>query len=368
MIKVFRAVVLIVVVGILGFLFFHAKAKTFVFEQLESSLGQPVQASSTVVHWPATVVIKGFKIGDGISADALIVKPSVWGMLAGKRVFNSFVAQGLLIRLIWTKDGKMSMGLPGTREGGASSSKAKPVFIDRLLIQDGTVEFVDEVVSFRLRMMDIRLSAFRSSLVQPTKAKFSGQGRLADASDKTCGSLDLSGWVDFLSKDMDAQIQILGLSAANFAPYFQRYLKMSPAAGQIGVRSDLKSIRNDLEVKAQLKVNDLLLESQKDPSSSEPRDWGTMVFLGILNARGEITVDIGFKTKLDEPRFENVSIERVSMGSSGDLALPPVSAETIQSYKEIGREFKAMGKEFKEMFKKEGQTAESGPVNEIAGV
>jgi hypothetical protein len=364
------AILVVAVVLAVGMFLFHIRAKSFVFEQLERSLGRPVRASSVIVRWPATVVIKGFKVGDGVSADTLIVKPSVWGMLAGKRVFNSFVAQKLLIRLVWSKDGTMDLGLPGQKEGPAPTSKARPVFVDHFLVEDGVVEFVDEIVSspelFRLRVADIRLSAFRSSLVQPTRAKFSGRGRLADARDKTCGSLSMSGWVDFLSKDMDAEVDIQGLTAMDFAPYFQRYLKMVPAAGEIAVRSDLKSVRNDLEGKVRLLIKDLSLQSQKDLSSAEPRDWGSMILLGVLNAKGEITLEVSFKTKLDEPKFENVSLEHASMGSSGDSTVPPVSTEAIQSYKKIGEEIEAVGKEFKVMFKKEIQPDADGSAHETA--
>ena len=142
---------------------------------------------------------------------------------------------------------------------------------------------------------------------------------------------------------------------------------MSPVAGEASLRSDLKAERNDLKVDTKIRINGLSLVSPKELSSSEPRDWGPALLLGLLNAQGEIVLDIAFKTKLDEPKFENVAIEHASLGPSGASVIPAISPETIEGYKKIGEEFKAMGKEFKTIFKKEGQSATSAPVHEPAG-
>jgi len=173
-----------------------------------------------------------------------------------------------------------------------NENKQAEVSIKHLIFKQGQFQYTNSSIhkDFSFTMEDVYLKA--ENLVFPSRSgqtSFHIVGRLIKEGSPLSGSsVEAHGWVDIAQRDMEAKIEVV------------------EADGSVGMTAVAASKNNDMEVKGEIKFQNILMGADKE----EPSDASAVNNL-ISNALSSAGVEIGaqfsFKTKMDDFRPEQVS-------------------------------------------------------------
>ena len=188
-------------------------------------------------------------------------------------------------------------GLPEKEKIPMSAEKREDdknieVMIKRLIVRKGRLQYRDGLTEkgFSFDLEDIQLKA--EQLVFPLKSgksPFNMSARLIKEGNPLSGShVNGSGWIDAVNRDMEAKIEVI------------------EANGAVGLTADIVSQKNDMEVKGEINIQNLLWGVDKSTASD-----ASAVNDLILNALSSSGVEIGakfsFKTQMDNFRIGQIS-------------------------------------------------------------
>lgn len=182
------------------------------------------------------------------------------------------------------------------REEGAAvvvphRKKILSVTIDRFAVKDGQLYFTQHSAEreFSFKVEDIRLEARNVVFpFQSVRTQFDFAGKLLKqnlpfSGDKIKGN----GWVNLAAKDMEGQLKVTG------------------ADEKVGLSADVVSQNNDMTVKGNVNMNNLLTSSPaREGSEASAFDYlsTTIASLGF-----QIGGTFMFKTKMDDFQLSNIS-------------------------------------------------------------
>lgn len=343
--------VVLVLIFAAATVYFLANAKRIVLTRMEASIGVPVEISAFRISWPLSVEIEGLSVGKNIKVQRLQVVPGLTGMLSGGLVFDKIVVDKPTVKLVRLPDNTVDIGLPQRKE------QSKVSFVMRKLdIENGRVEFVDSTLSQPLTLFaeNLVVHAKQASLVQITRIDFDASASIVDVKGEKAGGIATNGWIDWLPKNMNAVVTVTDVHLVPFAPYYRDRIKKDLQSGLAQAKADLISEKNDLSVNCHVELNDVAFKMEEQPAQEQP-DFNNMtsaMLNSMFTAEGGAIFDFSIRTKLDQPKFENLKIK-------GSFLQAPIQQmisnpeQTMEQYQQVGQQFEEIGKQFKKMFKKD---------------
>ena len=173
-----------------------------------------------------------------------------------------------------------------------NENKQTGVSIKHLVFKQGRFQYANSSINkdFSFAMEDVYLKA--ENLVFPARSgqtNFDIVGRLIKEGNPLSGSsVKANGWVDIIQRDMEARIEVV------------------EADGSVGMTAVAVSKNNDMEVKGEIKFQNILMGSDRsDPSDASA--FNNLISGALSSAGVKIGLQFSFKTKMDDFDPERVS-------------------------------------------------------------
>jgi len=342
-------------VSLAAYIFINTKGKDLIVAQLDNVLQPQVDIESVKLIFPTTLQMQGIDIEDFLTAEELVIQPSLLTLLTGNIGFSKIAVIEPDITITRASDG--SFNVTSLLKLPKSGGKAKPVVIGELSVKNGVINFIDRKVEsggFSTKVTDFNMKV-RNPLNPRFKISAEMQG----------GTFRTSGWVNLLRKDMDANLELSNINGAYFSPYFKKFLSgRKLKSADLNSQVSLSAKNNEVEGICQLEISNIAYEEppEEEVSQEEKEDSFPSPAALIFGSEGSlpknISMDLPIKGTLIPFRIKLVKIagsvfsEMLKQTISGD---PEKLPEKIE---DIGEQFKAFGKEIEKVFKKETETQE----------
>ncbi len=177
-----------------------------------------------------------------------------------------------------------------------SSLWARKIDIQQWTVKNGRFQYAREFngSDFSFQLEEISLEAGNLVLpLEPMRMPFHFWGRLVKEGNPLSGSkVDGSGWADFVTKDMEGRLQIVGVD------------------GRAALTADVAAHNNDMTVQGDLKVSGLPLGGGSLGAGKDSAGTSAVgnLISGVLSSMGvEIGAKFSFKTKMDDFQVSNIS-------------------------------------------------------------
>ncbi len=364
-------IVIVIVLGLVASAYVVANGRSILLVEIEKNLGVKAQIGRVGVAFPASVVVDNLALGETIKIERVVISPSFLGLFNGHIILNSLVLEKARFKVTRRSDRTIDLGLGARKkkeevagipaavvpqEKKTVVKRHRKFFLNKLLVRDADITLVDEGVvapqPFQMRLTHFNANVFHPNLWELSRLQFRGQGSLVTMDEKLVGSIDSSGWVDVLAKDMDAKIALPCVHLAYLEPYYKKFLKKELTSGDMVLTAALFSKNNDLIVDCHLELKDIAFKQLEAPVPAEgeaqPSDLTVLAFNSILNSQGSMVFDFSIRTKMDRPRLGKIKMKGVFLQSGQDT----------QDLKKMGDKFKEIGKEFKKAFKNKKNSSE----------
>lgn len=383
--KILRIVLIILIVLVLAIagisVYVATNARAILVTQLERNLGIRLEIEALRVALPDTIIAEGVALSDTLKIKRLQVTPSLIGLLQGEAGFNSIIAEGLEATVTRNADNTFDYGLPvvkalpsaqppqaplkepeAAQAPAAQKEQPPSVYIKELLVKEASVTFIDKSLvgqgPFVIKCVPLDIFVSRFSLAHASRMQVSGQGRLAAVDGKDVGTVKVSGWFDPFKRDMDAGLTLESGRIVHFAPYYKPYFNRDLASGNVAAHVDARSKDNALTADVHIALANVgfkqpegAVEGQGE-QQADLENFGFMVFDSLLSSEGGIDIDFTVRTKMDAPKFENVSFKGNFFQNRIKATFSKPPQETVEDFKKVGEQFEAIGKEFKKIFSK----------------
>jgi len=174
-----------------------------------------------------------------------------------------------------------------------NQNKKTEIFIKQLILRQGRFQYANSSINkdFSFAMEDVDLTA--EHLMFPVKAgrtQFNVLGRLVKKGNPLSGSsVEGHGWVDIVQRDMEVSVKVV------------------EADGSAGMTAEAISKNNDMEVKGEIKFQNILMGSDRDDSTEASTVVNNLISSALSSAGVEIGAKFSFKTKMDDFHPEQVS-------------------------------------------------------------
>lgn len=324
--------------------------KSIALSQLEKNFKRRVTLESINISFPLSVSIRKLDIQDLVRIDALYLKPSILGFLAGKVVLNEASLIRPEITLVMDEQGKLN--LP------QAPAKSMPILLAGLDIKDGKLIFIDKKIEpggYKVIVNNINAKIHKASFPPASLfTRFNLSASLGESPDTSAGLAWASGWIDFGPKDMEGKFELKRIDLTYLAPYYSGFISDKKlTSGKLNFVSDLKSVKNELTAKCKAEFTDLVYLKEVPAEGEEPKiDLVRNVLNLFSNDTGRIAFDFTIRTKLDNPRINMKELRGViGMAAVQNIAEQPPD-KLKENIKDIEKQFKDIGKTFKEIFKK----------------
>ncbi|OIO33024.1 MAG: hypothetical protein COX96_06780 [Candidatus Omnitrophica bacterium CG_4_10_14_0_2_um_filter_44_9] len=370
-------IIIVILIGAMGSAYLALNGRKLLLSEIEKNLGVKAQISSLRVSFPPALIVDGFAIQDSIKIDRIIIYPSLFAMLRGDIILNTLIFEKPALQVIRNSDDSFDL-CKGVFKNGAIAPEPKKIlsettstdgrkktkkpgkfYLNHLKIKNANIEFVDNGIAgaepFKIRLANVDLDVFHPILFNFFRMQFKGQGDMLSTADDKIGKLSISGWVDILAKDMDANITLSGARLTYLKPYYKKFLKRDLSSGDMDVTALLISKNNNMTADCHLELNNIAFKEPQagapEQGTAEPVDFTLLAVNSLLSSKGKVIFDFSIRTKMDKPRFEKIKIKGSFLQSAiqGAISKPP--KETIEDFNRIGKQFESIGKEFKKSFK-----------------
>ncbi|MDD5355611.1 MAG: DUF748 domain-containing protein [Candidatus Omnitrophica bacterium] len=367
--KIIIAVIIILAILYLGInIFIATKGRELLTASLTQAIGKEVSVSSINFVPPYSVVVNDFEIEDFVFVEKINLEPSIIGLFLGKLGLNKFVVvkPEVYITRISDKELNISPIIDNIMkmQAGANSGKSQDInfFIKDVIARDAKVTLEDKTVGVSLGIVLAKGSVHTNPLTLKTIIDFKAD--IVSAKDERLGKASMSGWLNFVRKNMKARFDIEDLNAAYFYPYFSKFLS-KVESGEISFSADLSSKDNDLDINCHLAARNLKFGSQPlviDVNGKQitlADNLSGLLLDSVIGPGGNGIFDFSIRTKFDNPKLEGLQFKGNIFKSSIKNIIKKAPQENIDAIKSIGKDFESVGKELKEQFKDIGSVFKS---------
>ncbi len=197
---------------------------------------------------------------------------------------------------------ELSNEVPLFRRG--KGEKRLPVNIDKIVIEDGSVTYIDnkfgksgvttKITDVDLEVNDVRLPTEKGEL----PAEFDMDLRINNS-----GKLSMSGKADFLSPKIsfDADIKLKGLNIVPFSPYFQkRSIPVHIVKGTAAMTSQAHCKNDYLKAPAQVSLSNFVIKPKGKLLGGLPAQ---AIVDGLKERDGELKLNMMIEGNINNPRF-----------------------------------------------------------------
>lgn len=366
--KIVRKVIILALVVVV-FIFFGVyvfvgvTGKSILSQSLSKKIGKEVQIGSFYIMPPYVISIGNLEIKDLISVERIKLEPSISGLLAGRFGINKLVLirpKLSLERLDYSRfNFHETIDYIKSKRETAERKSRVDFFVKEAIIEEGEISFDDRVAGLSFSIVPLEASVITS--LKDFKTRVNLEAPVVSSDKRELGRLSANGWLNFLKKDMDAELHFSDAEIVYFSPYFKNLVK-KVKSGKLFFTATMVSQDNDLNINCHLETRglkfsdeeSLLIDSQEKKIALFGNIAGVF-FDTLIGPAGGGIFDFSIRTKFDRPRLEGLQFE-------GNIFQRPLEnifrrgpEEGVEAIKKIGKDFEAVGKKFKEQFEDIGE-------------
>jgi hypothetical protein len=352
-----------------GFLALSYYGARFIQARLQQAMGPGLRVEEIKIR-PTHLSLKGLQYEDPnlskrfFQIGEVDLYPGLFSSLTGSLQIRKCIILKPSFFLYRSRDGtfmgplpKAGKGKEGDRGQGEERKGEKPsmVKIDRLQIQEGTLDFEDQKTEgptayIQLRDVDLEMKDLRYPFVpihSPIELSGTFQGMTQE------GSISAKGWVDLQTADMEMVFKTRQIDIKSFEPYYRKR-----------VTAEISSGHMDLDAKITVKKGMLDAPGELEMVNLQVKDGSGMVMyipaktlMELLKDKGNrVKVRFHVKGNLDDPQFnlrENLAT-RLALSLAESLGLPvKVVGEQVMGGATRGAQGIVEGlKSFEDLFRK----------------
>jgi hypothetical protein len=318
-------------------MFLHKNGSRLVRSALKHTFHRPVKVGSVKSVFPFGLKIKNIEVNDLFTVRRAIVRGGMLDIFSGNLVFSELQLTEAEINVYKqaicplpisaaAEESKNSAPaavpaeavvanastIPAEASAG-SSSISHYFFVKRLVIIDGTVNFIDpdkgaEGVKVAVTGINGQVRNLQFPAVSSVITSFTLTGGIPWGDKTGEGKIDLNGWINLVDKDMRADLKVTDIDALTFYPYCQEWMPMDKSRigkARVNFQSQITGLKNDVTMDSHLDLASLQFKERKEGEPEQRAEKVTAAIVNILQANnmGKISLDFKIRTKMDSPEF-----------------------------------------------------------------
>jgi len=308
--------------------FFIIKAKFILANKLESAFGRKVSIGELKLKPPLNLELMDLDVEGLVNIGYIYISPSIPNLLAGKLALNK-------VRIVRPKiscerklpsasvatDSAVVLNKPEAEkpkeETPVVAKNSLRLVIKSFKIRSGELYFLDHTADSRnvivmVKNIDLNLTNLYTYPVDVV-VDFNLTGRLPWKSGEPDGKIFLEGWVNPYKKNMLANLNIEGIDAIAFYPYYSTWVNLEKARidkAKLNFRSKIKGENNDIAAQCHLELANIVRKARPPEEPQQKAERLTDAVLDMFKAmnQGQVVLDFTLHTKMDRPQFgfENI--------------------------------------------------------------
>jgi len=233
----------------------------------------------------------------------------------------------------WVKIEKEKEGKETFEEAEKKKGEPIQIQIDRIRIEKGSIDFEDrkvgeppvkielEDINFEMRNIEYPITSVHSPVQLKGKMKGKGQN----------GSIDMKGWMDTKTMDMETSLKIRDIEVKTFEPYYRKRVTAEIESGTMDMDSNIAVREMRIDAPGEFDLINLHV-----------KEGGGMVFwipaetwVSLLEKKGhQIKVKFHVKGNMGNPQFnlQETFLTQVAISLAQALGIPikVVGEEALQ--------------------------------------
>ncbi len=322
-------------------------APKIIQQQIEQNLKLKCSLSKVSLSFPFTVNLEKLELGDLASIKKISLCPNLFALLFGKIVIHGLNIVEPIISLELAADGKLN--LPVFDQKG----KAPEIYLTSLNLRDGKIIFTDKKISpegFQLIINKLNIKVAKVALpLSYLATDFSMSAELLSNQRDVFGKIIFKGWLDYLARAMDAQLEVKDLDLTKLSVYYGNFIsnrKLSSA--RLNLTSIFKAKHNALRISTDFNLSNLVYAQ---PLEQHPLDLDLVknALDLFMDTQGVLHLEFVLDTLLDNPALSQEKIQKIilkaamkNLSKQSPQKLMDKAISLYDQYKGVGKEIKAI--------------------------
>ncbi|MDP2927343.1 MAG: DUF748 domain-containing protein [Candidatus Omnitrophota bacterium] len=324
-----------------------AFAPRIIEQQIQQNLKLKASLGKISLSLPFTITLEKLEIGDLASIKKISLTPNLVALLFGKIVIHGLNIVEPVINLEQSVDGKLN--LPVLDQKG----KPPAIYLTSLNLRDGKIIFTDKKVALKgFGVIVNKLNIKVAKVVLPVTSlatNFSVSAQLLSSGGKSFGDITFSGWLDYLAKDLDAELEVKDLDVTKFSVYCGNFIsnrKLSSA--RLDLSSNFKAKNNALKIITKFNLSNLVYaDAQEQPLNLDLMKNALDIF---TDPKGNLRLEFNINTLLDNPALSQEKIKSIILKAAMKNLSNQSPQQLIDKVTTIIDQYKGLGKELKAIF------------------
>ena len=323
-----------------------AYAPRIVQQQIEQNLKVKASLGKISLSFPFTITLEKLEIGNLASIKKVSLSPNLIALLFGKIVIHGLNIVEPVINLEQTADGKLN--LPVLEQKG----KPPAIYLTSLNLRDGKIIFTDRKVTpegFQVIVNKVNIKVAKVALpISSLATNFSVSAQLLSLQGEPFGEITFSGWLDYLARDLDAQLEMKDLDVTKFSVYYGNFIsnrKLSSA--RLDLISSFKARHNVLQIGTKFNLSNLVYAQVQEQSLDVDLMKNALDL--FTDPKGNLNLEFDIDTLLDNPALSQEKIKKIilkaamkNLSNQSPQQLIDKVTTMIDQYKGVGKELKAI--------------------------
>jgi uncharacterized protein YneF (UPF0154 family) len=323
-------------------------APKIIEDQIQQNLKVKASLSKVSLNLPFTINLEKLEIGNLASIKRISFSPNLAALLFGKIVIHGLNIVEPVINLEQSADGKMN--LPVMEQKG----KPPVIYVTSFNLRDGKIIFTDKKITpagFQVIVNDLNIKVSKVALpVTSLAANFSVSAQLLSFQGVPFGDIVFSGWLDYLAKDMDAQLEVKGLDLTKLSVYYGNFISNRKlTSANLDLVSTFKARNNALRIVTKLNLSHLAYALEQEQEQQLNLDLMKNALDFFTDSKGNLRLEFDIDTLLDNPALSQEKIKKIilkaamkNLSNQSPQQLMDKVTTVIDQYKGLGKELKAI--------------------------
>jgi hypothetical protein len=324
-----------------------ALAPKIVQQQIEQNLKLKCSLGKISLSLPFTITLEKLELGGLASIKKISFSPNPAALLFGKIVIHGLNIVEPVINLEQSADGKLN--LPELEQKG----KPPAIYLTSLNLRNGKIIFTDKKITpegFQVIINKLNIKVAKVTLpISSLATNFSISTELLSHQAEAFGKITFSGWLDYLAKDMNAELEVEGLDATKFSVYYGNFIsnrKLSSA--RLDLNSLFKAKNNALKIITKFNLSNLVYaNTQEQPLNLDLMKNALDIF---TDPKGNLRLEFNIDTLLDHPDLSQQKLQKVILKAAAKNLADQPPQQLIEKVSAIIDQYQGVGKELKAIF------------------
>lgn len=338
---IFLAVFLIlnILIGVL--------APRMIEQQIQQNLKFKTSLKKVSLSLPFTINLEKLEIGSLASIKKISFSPNLVALLFGKIVIHGLNIIEPVINIEQSADGKLNLPLPEQK------GKAPAAYLTSFNLHNGRINFTDKKVTregFKMTIDKLNMKIAKVAFpITSLETNFKVSAQLLNKAAKPFGEITLGGWLDYLARDLDAELEVKGVDLTELSVYYGNFLSSRKlASARLDSVSIAKARHNALNITTQFNLSNLTYA----PGQSQQLDLNTMKNALDLftDSQGNLRLEFDINTQLDNPALSQEDVQNIILKAAVKNLSNQPPQQLIDKVTKVIDQYEGLGKELKAIF------------------